>query len=79
MGGELTRDPAASRTGWIPYFQFCFPWDRARGRANNLGAKFLNGVFLGLRLGTNEVHIGTATGVVRAETIKRETVQSGTC
>ena len=40
---------------------FHFRLDRTRGRANVLEAKFLNGVYLGLRLGTNEMHIGTAT------------------
>ena len=34
---------------------------RTRGRANKLEAKFFSGVYLELRLGTNEMYISSAT------------------
>ena len=53
-----------------------FRLDRTRGRANVLEAKFVNGVYLGLRLGTNEMHISIATGVVRGAAMKRKTART---
>ena len=62
---------------------FHFPLDRTRGRANELEAKFLNGVYLGLRLGTTEMYIGTATGVLserqRSSETQSQEFLSGTC
>ena len=55
---------------------FYFPLDRTQGGANVLEAKFLSGVYLGLRLGTNEMHIATATGVVSVPAIKRKTARA---
>jgi hypothetical protein len=49
------------------------PLDRARGKAIKLDAKWLTGVFLGLKLGSNEMYLGTSTGVVRAAAVKRKT------
>ena len=60
----------------LPIFGECvffLSMDRTGGRANKLEAKFLNGVYLALRLGTNELYIGTATGVARAAAMKRKT------
>ena len=58
-----------------------FRLDRTRGRANVLEAKFLSGVYLGLRLGTNEVHIGTATcrQCPSDQAKDSQNVLSGTC
>ena len=50
---------------------YYLPMDRNRGRANKLSEKWLLGVYLGLKLGSNEVCIGTPTGVVRAAAVKR--------
>ena len=60
----------------LPSFGDCvlyLPLDRARDRANKLDSKFLNGVYLRLMLGTNEIYISIATDVVRAAAIKRKT------
>ena len=51
------------------------PLDRTRARAKKLEAKFLGGVYLGVGLGTNEMDIGTKTGVVRDAAIERKTEQ----
>ena len=52
---------------------FHFPFDGTRYSVNKLETKLLHGVYLGLRWETNEMYIGTATGVVRAAGIKRKT------
>ena len=49
-----------------PVFGECglyLPFDRTRDKTHNLRAKFLNGVYLGLRLKINEMYIGTKTGL----------------
>ena len=56
---ERSRDKPHPKE--LPMFGACvfyFPLDRARGK---LEAKFFDGVYLGLRLGTNEMYIGIAT------------------
>ena len=66
------RRAAYERSRCIPYPKaphplgecaFNFPLHRARGRGDKLAAKLLKGVYLGLRLGTNEMYISTAKGV----------------
>ena len=51
---------------------FCWREHEAE-RTSWLEAKMLNGVYLGLRLGTNEMYIGIVKGVIRAAPIKRTT------
>ena len=51
---------------------FSFPLDRARDRAN-FGSDVPQRNVSRTEVGTNEMYIGTATGVVRAEAIKRKT------
>ena len=55
------------------------PCSAFRWTEHNLGAKFLSGMFLGLSLGTNEMYIGTTTGVGRADAIKRKTEPRTVC
>ena len=57
---ERTRGKKYRRE--LPIFGECvfyLPMDRARGRLNKLEAKWLSGVYLGLKLSTNELYIGT--------------------
>ena len=54
-------------------------WTEHEAERTILGPKFVSGMFLGLRLGTNEMHIGTTTGVVRAGAIKRKTEPRTVC
>ena len=76
--GRTAHERSRGEPYWkeLPIFGDCvfyLPLGRARGIANKLESKLLKGVYLGLRLGTNEMYIGTVTGVVRAAAIKRKT------
>ena len=50
---------------------FYLPLDRQKGHLNKLQAKWLVGVYLGLRLDTGELYIGLEQGVVRARAVRR--------
>ena len=78
---EILWQTARERVTHFRQCVFHFRLDRTRGRANVLEAKFLNGVYLGLRLGTNEVHIGTATcrQCPSDQAKDSQNVLSGTC
>ena len=45
------------------------------GTANTQEAKFFSGTYLGLRMGTNDMYIGTMTAVVKVAATKRRTEQ----
>ena len=49
-----------------------FRWTDHDAERTSWKAKYINGVYLGLRLGTYDVYIGTATGVVIAAAIKHK-------
>ena len=47
------------------------PLDRERGKKAKLQPKWKHGIFLGVRVGTGELFIGTSAGTVRARAIRR--------
>ena len=47
------------------------PLSSSAGRVENLAARFLDGTFLGVEPRTGELRIGTASGVIKARSIRR--------